>query len=450
MLFRAGTGWSHWDTDALNVILYGKGAPLSPGTGYQYYSGNAQRNGGIYHNRVKVGRRDLQEIFGRVDGSISDYGFGANVDYAVADRFYPKQLFKDGKGAMIWRRHVMFMKSPKPTGPSYFIMRDSFPVGESRTKWWNWLNPGTPDAVAVEGQSFAKDVVGIEKVIPVEKMVKKDGQKVTMNTAFGASTQFWFSRKCRVRVRGIMQEIRHRKDSLKTIIEIPAGVGEDFFYAVLPVKHGEKAPSCKVVGDGVMQVTTSESVDTVFIGDKSFNYKKGDVRFTGKAGAVRVFGDRVVLSINAGWGQVGYKGHVVSGYGPFEQVIGAKDLKEGVHELEGGYEKKMKTVDLGRGVVVKGEAPFDAKLDGDVIKISSDGRARILHVSQPTFIIRPQLFINGMEWMACWTDYPASGWGSYDNTWLIGLSVPAGKQQLVLKNMAFPEVWQRQFEQLTK
>ena len=43
MLFRAGMNWGHWDTDALNTILYAKGAPLSPGTGYQYYSGPATR-----------------------------------------------------------------------------------------------------------------------------------------------------------------------------------------------------------------------------------------------------------------------------------------------------------------------------------------------------------------------------------------------------------------------
>ena len=44
----------------MNVILYGKGAPLSPGTGYQYYSGPATETNAIYHNQVKLGRRDVQ------------------------------------------------------------------------------------------------------------------------------------------------------------------------------------------------------------------------------------------------------------------------------------------------------------------------------------------------------------------------------------------------------
>ena len=47
--------------------------------------------------------------------------------------------------------------------------------------------------------------------------------------------------------------------------------------------------------------------------------------------------------------------------------------------------------------------------------------------------------------MACWTDYPASGWGTYDNTWRIGLSVPAGTRDLLLRNMVFPEAWTRPF-----
>jgi hypothetical protein len=37
--------------------------------------------------------------------------------------------------------------------------------------------------------------------------------------------------------------------------------------------------------------------------------------------------------------------------------------------------------------------------------------ARMLHLTQPPFIICPQYWIDGQEHMASWTDYPASGWG---------------------------------------
>ncbi len=93
LLFRAGFNWGHWDTDALNVILYAHGTPLSPGTGYQYYSGAACRNEAIYHNQVKIGGFNLHECFGRVDTGVADYGFGAHADYALGMRYYPRKSF---------------------------------------------------------------------------------------------------------------------------------------------------------------------------------------------------------------------------------------------------------------------------------------------------------------------------------------------------------------------
>ena len=97
-------------------------------------------------------------------------------------------------------------------------------------------------------------------------------------------------------------------------------------------------------------------------------------------------------------------------------------------------------------MLVQGEAPYTAAMDGDRIHIRTRGRQRIIFVSQPEFIVRPQLYVDGQEWMASWTDYPASGWGSYDQTWKIGIPVPAGEHELVLRNMAFPLAWRRSFD----
>ncbi|MGD0091492.1 MAG: hypothetical protein ABSE73_16355, partial [Planctomycetota bacterium] len=176
MLFRAGFNWSHWDTDSLNAILYSQGAPLSPGTGYQYYSGVATEHNGIYHNRVKIERPDLPELFGRVDTGVVDYGFSGAADYALGDRFYPGGLFADGKST-VWRRHIVFLKDEEPGGPNYFVLRDTFPGGEHRKKWWNWLNLGKQDMVAVNGQDLE------------------------LKTPYGASTRVWFSRPHEIKPR---------------------------------------------------------------------------------------------------------------------------------------------------------------------------------------------------------------------------------------------------------
>ena len=86
MLFRAGSNWSHWDTDVFNVVLYAKGAPLSPGTGYGYGPGCIGASNAIYHNRVKLVAHDKKEIFGRADAPVRDYGFGKNADYAKQEQ----------------------------------------------------------------------------------------------------------------------------------------------------------------------------------------------------------------------------------------------------------------------------------------------------------------------------------------------------------------------------
>ena len=446
LLFRAGMNWSHWDTDALNVILYGRGAPLSPGTGYQYYSGPAAADSALYHNQVKVGRRDLQEVFGRVDGCVADYGFGEETDYAVADRYYPPELFRDGAGEMHWRRHVLFLKSRRADGPSFFVLRDTFPGGEQRRTWWTWLNLGTADRIAVDGRTFDPNAAPLNKVVPEADFPRRRGRVVEMQSGFRASTWMWFARPREVAVRMTFDCPAHGGRETKTILEVPAAAGEDYLYVVYPRADGEPAPTCERLGDGVLRIATAEATDTVFLGDEPFDWSRDGVVFTGRAGAVRVFRDRVALCMNAGSGRIGYKGHVLEGHGPFQRVVKRADLRPGTHPIAGGYEKRRLSVDLGKGVAVTGEGPFDAKLDGETIRISASGRDRVIHVTQPPFIVRPQYWVDGQEWMACWTDYPASGWGSYRNTRLIGLSVPAGTHELVVKDMTFPTGWTRPFE----
>jgi hypothetical protein len=43
---------------------------------------------------------------------------------------------------------------------------------------------------------------------------------------------------------------------------------------------------------------------------------------------------------------------------------------------------------------------------------------------------------------------PASGWGTYKNTWLIALPVPEGDREAVVKDYVFPPVWARPFTPL--
>jgi hypothetical protein len=446
LLFRAGINTAHWDPDPLNVILYGRGAPLSPGTGYQYYGGVGTHNGAVYHNRVRVGRHEGPELFGRVDVTVADYGFGPSADYAVADRYLPPELFVDGMGEMNWRRHVLFLKSDQPGGPSYFVLRDTFPGGEKRNKWWTWLNLELPDRVSVDGQAFAGDSVPVEKGVADAEMPMRRGQVLELATQYGAGTWIRFAEPRDIRVRAVMRYGgSHGAAETKTIVEALAGPDQDYLYAVVPRRDGEAAPVCEKLADGVLRIVTAEATDYAFVADAPIAFERDGVLFSGTAGAVRVFPDRVALCLNAGSGRVGYNGMVFAGHGPFEKVVARKDLKPGVIAVEGGYEKKIVSADIGAGVTVRGEGPFEARLDGEAIRIRTQGRARVLHVTQPPFIIRPQYWLDGQEHMASWTDYPASGWGSYRNTWLIALPVPDGEHELLVRDFRFPAVWARPF-----
>jgi hypothetical protein len=449
MLFRAGTNSGHWDPDPLNVILYGKGAPLSPGTGYQYYGGVGTANGAVYHNRVRVGKFNKPELFGRVDVAIADYGFGDNADYAVANRYLPPEMFDDGKGEMNWRRHILFMKSEKPEGASYFVMRDTFPGGETRNKWWTWLNLDMPEKVSVDGKAFEKDKVPVEKVISEQEMPLMRGQTMEMATNYGAGTWFWFTEPYDVRVRGIMRYgASQGGQETKTIIDVMAGAGQDYFYTVFPKKNEEIPPICSKIADGVLKIVTDESTDYVFIADNQISYNKDGIVFEGKAGTIRVFPDKVVLCMNSGTGRIGYNGMIFEGSGPFEKSVNLKKIKNQLEKITNSYEKKIISVEIAPGINVSGEAPFTAQLDGQTIRIKTQGRARVLHVTQPTFITRPQYWVDGKEAMASWTDYPASGWGTYKNTWLMALPVADGNHELIVKDFIFPPVWKREFTPL--
>lgn len=467
MLFRAGMNWSHWDTDALNVILYGKGGvPLSPGTGYGYGPRCISANNAIYHNQVKIVRHDLKEIFGRVDDTVRRYGFLDHADYAMADRYYPPELFDD-EAERHWRRHVLFVKGETPDDPSYFVMRDTFPGNpETDRSWWTWLNLGEADMIEVDGQALDPEATPHDTVPEnLDELPTVSGNSIEMKTDYGAGTRFWFSGdaplKCRARLTFTVDIRIPFKDSLpkmdfskylpnkketKTIFEAMAPRGEDYFYVTYPHADGEKVPAFKRLGDGCIKVTRPGLTDYNFISDEPLNFQRDDVVFTGRSGSVRVFDDRVVLSMNDGSGRIGYDGHIIEGHGPFERTVKMSDLEDGVHQLEDTRKKWYITRHIGGGIKIWGEGPFEAELDDETIRINTRGRERVLHLSKPDFIRRPAYRVDGQEWMACWNDWPASGFGRWARSELIGLTVPAGRHTLEVTDLKFPPVWNRQFE----
>ena len=99
----------------------------------------------------------------------------------------------------------------------------------------------------------------------------------------------------------------------------------------------------------------------------------------GKAGAVRIFKDRVVLCMNASRGAIGYKGCIFSGFGPFERAVQLADLKPGDTKVNDACEKWWRSIDIGEGLTASGEGPFTAKLDGRARALPQAVAARRIH-----------------------------------------------------------------------
>jgi len=435
LLLRAGTHWGHWDTDAGNLLFYSRGVPLSPGTGYQYYGGVGTRNHGVYHNRCKPFRRDLPEPFGMVDGVVLDYALGGNVEYATMDRRYPVELFSGGDSQKevqsAWRRSLVFLHGKVP----YAVVRDSFPGAEDQPKWWTWLNLGGPENATLDGQVFPD--VKPETALSESEMPTKEGQSLLLSTAHGGGTQIWFGRSTKLRVAYVMKSTGGASGEIKTAFEALAGPGEDFQFLLRPMV-GENA-ACEVSrpADGVFSVKHEEGNDWILLHDLPQSFQSGDVELSGRASAVRILSDRVVLAVLAGPGTAGYRGLVLKSDGPAEKIIPLKEIRPG--ELAGtpALPERIEA-ELPGGWKVLGEGPFTlSSIDGG-IAIETDGRERILHFQRPESITRSWLTVDGKPAMAAWNDPPAMGWGKWRNAALGAIAVPAGKHRLEIREWKYP------------
>jgi hypothetical protein len=467
MLFRCGYTRSHWAVDDMNVILYGKGAPLSPGNAHQYYHGKAEQTGPMRSLcRLVKPVQDLPN--GRVHTDVQDYGFGANADYAVGRMYFSGEELNDGKGETEWRRHILFLKSERASGPTYFVMRDSFtgyegaPAKTGRKAYWTWLNLDSADRVKVNGAAFDATKVANENVTAESAWPALSGNTIEMGTGYGASSWFWFDTPAKPVVKAVMK-MNYTVDPAdyqrhfaaqqpgipetgsaesKTIFRVEGNADSGFLYVLYPRKGAEPTPACARLAEGVLKIATAESTDTIFVGDAPFDFAQDGVTFTGKAGAVRVFKDHVVFCMNSGAGSIGYNGYVITGSGPFERRVAKSELKPGTLNL-GGAPIVIRTDEIGEGITVRGEAPFSARLEGRVIKISTEGRARpFILANLPGWLLNAQFTLDGQEWLCLRSDEASQGWSRYSRSSGVCFSTLDGSHDLELRQRAnWPRPW---------
>ena len=314
----------------------------------------------------------------------------------------------------------------------------------------------------VNGTAFDASQVADEKVAPEGDWPALTGNTIEMGTKYGASSWFWFDTPSAPTLKAVMKmnytvdpaDYQRHFAALqpgipaagsaenKTIFRIQGHADSGFFYVLYPRKGAEATPTCSRLAAGALKIVAAESTDYAFVGDSPFNFDQDGLRFTGKAGAVRVFKDHVVFCLNSGTGSIGYQGYVLTGSGPFERTVAKRDLKPGTVDV-GGTPKTIRTVEIGSGITVRGEEPFTATLDGTTIKIHTDGRARQFIVANlPSWLLNAQFTLDGQEWLCLRSDEAAQGWGRYARSSGVCFSTIDGTHDLELRQRTnWPRPW---------
>jgi len=478
-MLRQGYTQSHWNPDQGTFVLYARGACLCPPTGWGY-SGTA----GICHDsRICFGEPLADHEHGRVDTNIEDYGSTPAVGYLLGRQTFLKRWdrTKTLPGNFDWSRQVMMLRSARPDGANYIVVRDSTQGECPLPSWWyQWL------------------VAKAENVRPVAGGVRADcldGVKLDVVFADPADAQ--------VSVKGTRVQ-GFQEDYSQLCVNQPAGRG---YTTVFYPSRGAEAGVGKVeaLADGVVRVTTPESVDYVFCAvGKPVVFRNDEVEIAAQAGAVRVFPDKVLL-VNASGiaGRVGYKGAVAEGVGPFEESLTpggkAKTVRTGrelarVEEPKGGGalytfdgrtpvapdaaatadgltgwvrvegERQTFVAAAGNGVLrcgdfyVKGEAPFTCVREPGKITLRAEGRRRIFQMPIPENIVPAKLLPPKdslpedfkQNWsVGGWINWPwavdvkvdgtsvQGGW--YDGLMAVGLD--DGRHEAVITPYTNPPVW---------
>ncbi len=478
-ILRQGYTQSHWNPDQGTFVLYARGACLCPPTGWGY-SGTQ----GICHDsRICFGEALADHEHGRVDTNIEDYGFTLSVGYLLGRQTFLKRWDKTKalQNNFDWSRQVLMVRSEKPDGPNYVVVRDTTQGDCPLQSWfYQWI--------------VAKD----ESVKPIPGGVRAecaDGVKLDIVFAEPANPQ--------VAVKGTKVQ-GFNEDYTQISLSQPAGKGyTSLFY---PSKGAEPGVGkVESLAEGVVRVTTPESTDYVFCAvEKPIQFKNDIVDINAYAGAVRIFKDKVLLVNASGQnGLVAYKGVKAEGIGPFEHAT-VVDPKEGKTVRAGRQIPRMeppattgraisvdgsgknadpdvagaglvgsvlvekdRTVfiaDMGLGSIgykdfyVKGEAPFVCVREPGKVTITTEGRRRIFQMPIPENIV-PAKYLPPKEtlpddfklnWsVGGWINWPwavvaiingqsvQAGW--YDGLMTIGLD--EGKQSVELLPYANPPVW---------
>ncbi|OPZ83832.1 MAG: hypothetical protein BWY76_02103 [bacterium ADurb.Bin429] len=483
-VLRNGYTQSHWNPDQGTLVFNSRGVCISPATGWGY---NSMEQGICRDSRICFGEPLADHEHGRVDTNIVDYGSLPSMGYLLGQQTFRKEWdpTKTLTNNFDWSRQVMLLKSTRPDGPNYLVVRDTTQGASPMKRWWyQWFITKDTNITPIPGGVRA---TGIEK-----SDVKLD-------------VRFLEPAEAKVGVKGLTNPPRGYEGWDFAQVSVPQEPDKGYFTVFYPSKGAEPGlGTTEKLAEGVVKITTPESVDYVFCAvENPVVFKDALVEINAYAGAVRIYPDRVLLVNASGQqGSVAYKGVKAEGIGPFEHVAAVSPAKtetvaagrrlapvarpEGEGMLitvdgtgganavvtgsglkgwvlaRGGKVTYAMTEGTGtvgyKGFYIKGEAPFVCVHEPGKVTLTADGRRRIFQMPIPEDLV-PASLLPPKESLpenikkalqGGWTNWPwavdlkVDGVGGMQAGWYNGLmtiGLDDGKHIAVISPYTNPPVW---------
>ena len=398
--FRQGYQVSHSDANQGDFTLYAAGAPLVPLSldGYAIHGDKPFArlfNTFGFHSRVRFGQQSNTGGWpgGGALGGAPAHAFSSSVDYVrgVSD-----------EGPQRWNRQIALLKSKSPAQPSYFVFRDSFaPLAAPaalQPKWWYLRTLGHREQVkaAEAGFDYESEFSPRLQVRFLEPLkVEVESREATHRTPlYHVNAANWRRTNAAAGQDGDLSI----EDTITVNAVGPIAAGQNVTVVLYPHVEGQAPPRSEPLASGAARITTSESVDYVFLDCPGRNLAVDDVSFDGVAGAVRLFPDEVHLVISEGPARVTYQGTTLRSEGPAVQVLARADAAK-KQEIQLPSPWRLKETDLPPGCRIEGPARCELLVSPDRIVGRSEGFGGLLYAPMPPGMkVLPTLIIDGQTY----------------------------------------------------
>ena len=336
LAYRQGYLISHCDDNQGDFILHAKGAPLVDMSLFAY---PLHQHAPSIKMNLDFGWYSIPR-FGSLD-NVSDVRQGANKSPQAgswnpssavhAHSFSPSTDYlrgaSDNEGRR-WTRQILFLKGKAAAGPNYFLFRDSADslTGDPAAlvqQWWTLRTRGSKAQVAATGTGLQyTSAYGPQlqvRFLQPAQVASETREVSRTQWSLKSFDQLFPDGKAHLLGN---QAARIEVDATLAVTSFgPIAADRDILVALYPQANGEAPPAYEPLADGAAKITTGESTDYVFLNRRPFTLRRGNVAFSGRAGAVRVYPDEVHLVIAEGPGAVTYRGVTLRSPVPALRVI---------------------------------------------------------------------------------------------------------------------------------